>query len=114
MPALDDAARDYGGVSLDDPDIVVVHLLLYGPGLDAPTVDEARRWAEHYRLDGRPGHVVLVGDARMHSPATYAMVPGLQVVDRSFRLRYDGAGSSARHDLWREVLPGLRGVLAEG
>ena len=111
MPSLDDAAEDYGGVSLDDEDLIVVHLLLYGFDMKAPSVDDAREWAEHYGLDKRPNHVVLVGEQDMISAATRAMIPGVQVVDRDFVLRYDGAGSRAPHDLWTEVLPGVAEVL---
>lgn len=111
MPSLDDAARDYGGVSLDDEGLIVVHLLLYGFDMEAPSVDDAREWAEHYRLDERSNHVVLVGEPNMLSSSTYAMIPGVQVVDRDFVLRYDGAGNRAPHDLWTEVLPGVSAVL---
>ncbi len=113
MPSMDDAALDYGGVSLDDERLVVVHLLLYGFDMGAPSLDDAREWAEHYGLDDRPNHVVLVGDARLIGPETYAMIPGVQLVDRDFVLRFDSAGRRPPHDLWTELLPSLSGVLAE-
>ena len=113
MPSMDDAAEDYGSVSLDDDRIVFVHLLLYGFDMDAPSVDDAREWAEHYGLDDRPNHVVLVGDPRMLGPDTFSMIPGLEVVDRDFVLRFDSAGRGAPHDLWRDLWPGVAGVLGE-
>ena len=113
MPSLDDAARDYGRVSLDDSRLVVVHLLLYGFDMDAPSLDDAREWAEHYGLDERDNHVVLVGDARMLGSETYAMIPGLQLVDRDFNLRYDSTGHRPAHDMWTELIPGLARVLDE-
>ena len=113
MPSMDDAARDYGGVSLDDDRLVFVHLLLYGFDMSAPSVDDAREWAEHYGLDERSNHVVLVGDPKMISSETYGMIPGLQVVDRDFILRYDSAGRSAPHDLWTELWPNLGSILGE-
>lgn len=108
---MDEAARDYGRVSLDDERIVFVHLLLYDFDMEAPSVADARDWAEHYGIDERSNHVVLVGDPRMVGPRTFRMIPGLQVVDRDFVLRYDGAGRSAPDDLWTELWPGVRGVL---
>ncbi len=69
MPSIDEAARDYGGVSLDDSRIVFVHLLLYGFDDEAPSLADAREWAEHYGIDERPNHVVLVGDPGMINPA---------------------------------------------
>jgi hypothetical protein len=113
MPSLDDAARDHGGVSLDDPRLVVVHLPLHGPDMEAPGVDEAREWAGHYGLDRRENHLVLLGDASMLGSETFDMIPGLQLVDRDFRLRDDAAGRNPAHDLSTELLPALAGVLAE-
>jgi hypothetical protein len=112
MPSMDECARLYGGVSLDDERLVFVHLLLYGFGSRAPTAAEARSWAEHFGLDERANHVVLVGDPRMVGPKTYRMIPGLQLVDRDFVLRYDSAGARPPHDLWKELWPGVKGVLA--
>jgi hypothetical protein len=113
MPSLDDAARDYGGISLEDESVVVVHLLLYGMDLDAPSMSEAREWEEHYGLDDRENHVVLVGDSRLVSDASYSMIPGLHLVDRNFVLRYDAAGRRAPHDMWTDLLPGMASVIAE-
>jgi hypothetical protein len=114
MPSLDDAAEDYGDFSLDDGRLVVVHLLLYGHDMQAPSVADAREWAEHYGIDKRPNHVVLVGQPGMLSGETRRMIPGVQVVDRDFVLRYDGAGARAPHDLWTEVLPGVAVELEGG
>ena len=113
MPSLDDAARDYGGISLDDERIVVVYLLLYGFDMDAPSLADARRWAEHYGLDERPNHVVLVGDSRLVCNDSYSMIPGLHLVDRDFVLRYDAAGRRAPHDMWTDLWPGVAGAVAE-
>lgn len=112
MPTNDEAAEAYGHVSLDDPDIVFVHLLLYGFDRKAPSVADAREWAEHYGLDRRENHVVLVGDPRMLGPATLGMIPGLQLVDRDFVLRFDSAGARPPHDLWTELWPAVAGLLA--
>lgn len=114
MPSMDAAARDYGGVSLDDERLVFVHLLLYGLDEKAPRLADAREWAEHYGIDRRSNHVVLLGDASLIGPESYRMIPGLQVVDRNFVLRYDGAGRRAPHDLWTQLWPGVAGVLDEG
>lgn len=110
---MEEAASGWGGFSLDDDRLVFVHLLLYGFDMKAPSLADAREWAEHYGIDERPNHVVLVGDPRMLSSETYQMIPGLQVVDRSFELRYDGTGRRPPHDLWTVLLPGVRGLLDE-
>ena len=112
MPSLEDAAEDYGGFALDDDRLVFVHLLLYGYDMNVPSLEDARAWAEHYGLEDRSNHLVLVGKPGMLGPNTRKMIPGLQVVDRDFVLRYDGAGRRAPHDLWTELLPGVPALLA--
>ena len=113
MPSNDEAARDYGGVSLDDPEIVFVHLLLYGHDMEVPSLADAREWAEHYGIAERPNHVVLVGDGRMLGRETRAMIPGLQLIDRDFVLRYDSTGQTPEHDMWTELWPAVAGFLTE-
>lgn len=108
---MDEAAEAYGRVSLEDEDIVFVHLLLFGMDMQAPSLADAREWAEHFGIAGRPNHVVLLADPRMLGGKTRSMVPGLQVVDRDFVLRYDSAGNGSKHDLWTETLPGVKALL---
>jgi len=110
---MDEAARSWGGFSLDDERLVFVHLLLYGYDMKAPSLEDTREWAEHYGLDERANHVVLVGDPRLISSETFRMIPGLMVVDHDFVLRFDGTGRRPPHDLWTVLLPGVRGMLDE-
>jgi hypothetical protein len=46
--------------------------------------------------------------------ASYKMIPGLQLVDQDFILRYDSTGrTNQRHNLYRELLPAVRKVLTQ-
>ena len=96
--------RYAAGASLDDPDLVFIHLLLYGLDMHAPTQADARRWREHFGID-RPNQLVLYGDERFINPASYAMIPGFQLVDRDFILRSDATGHHPTHSLYRDLLP---------
>ena len=111
MPSTEQAARDYGHISIDDERLVVVHLLLFGFDMQAPSVADARRWAEHYQLDQRPNHLVLVGTPGLLGPGSRALVPGLWVVDPDFVLRFDSAGNHAPDDLWTKTWPGVAALL---
>ena len=57
--------------------------------------------------------IVLVGEDYLIGPASYRMIPGFQLIDRDFVLRYDGAGHQPRHDMWRELMPAIPSLLAE-
>jgi hypothetical protein len=41
------------------------------------------------------------------------MIPGFQLIDRDFVLRYDASGHRPRHDLWRELMPAIPRLIAE-
>ena len=113
MPSLEDAARDYGGILLDDENLVVVQILLYGFDLKAPSPRDAAEWAEHFGLQDHDNFVVLCGDPRLISPETYGMIPGLQLIDKDFVLRYDAAGRKAPDDMWTDLWPAVGGLLQE-
>jgi hypothetical protein len=57
---------------------------------------------------------VLAGGPALRNQASYVMVPGFQLVDRKFVLRWDATGHNPRHDLYRELLPEIPKLLREG
>jgi hypothetical protein len=92
--------------------MVYIQLLLYnwtrqGP----PSLDEACEWAEHFGATRRPNQRVLIANPEMTGPASYAMVPGFQLVDADFVLRFDSTGHKPRHNLWTDLLAGLPALL---
>ena len=56
---------------------------------------------------------MLVGEDYLIGPASHAMIPGFQLIDRDFVLRFDASGHRPRHDLWRDLMPAIPGLLAE-
>lgn len=101
----DNIASYSGGVTIDHPELVVLHLLLFDSQTTIPTLEDARDWVEHFQLDGHFNFAVLVGDERFHNRETLDMIPGFQLVDRDFILRADATGHSPKHDLYRFLLP---------
>ncbi|MFQ5960639.1 MAG: peroxiredoxin family protein [Candidatus Methylomirabilales bacterium] len=115
LPSIEELFPRYtNGLSLDDDRIVLVQLLLYSMSMGAPSPDDARRWAEHFRMDRSKNFVVLAGTEGLLGPASYNMIPGFQLVDRNFILRADSTGHHPRHDLWRYLLPMVPQLLQEG
>lgn len=98
----------------DRTDLVYVHLLLYDmSAARAPTLEDAREWADHFRLDGVSNAVVLVGDERYVNSASYRLVPGFHVIDKSFVLRYDGSGHRPVDPPYDVALASIPDLLAE-
>lgn len=114
LPSIEEAARTYGGFDLADPRIVKVHLLLFNLDMQTPTVDDARAWADHFGMDHHRNQIVLAGTPELLNEASYKMIPGLQLVDQRFTLRYDSTGrTNQRHDLYRELLPAVQKLLSQ-
>jgi hypothetical protein len=41
------------------------------------------------------------------------MIPGFQLIDADFVLRFDASGHHPKHDLWRELLPAVPSLIDE-
>ena len=111
LESIERYAKRYAGVELGSEDVVFVQILLYGKGRQHPTADEVRGWAKHFEMDRDQNRIVLGADASMIGPASYAMIPGFQLVDRQYILRSDSCGHRPKDDLYRDLLP-LLGRLA--
>lgn len=99
------------GATLDDPRIVWVQLVLYNMQMQAPTVDDLKRWVAHFPALRKPNCVVLAGTPEMIGDASYAMIPGVQLIDRQFVLRSDFRGHGGGDDLGGHLLPLVRQLM---
>lgn len=102
-----------GGMSLDDPRIVFVQLIIYNMRMQAPSAEEVRLWAEHFGLDKKPNVLVLASEPYLLGKVSRAMIPGFQVVDQNFILRADSTGHPPQHDLFGTALPLIPQLLGE-
>jgi hypothetical protein len=114
-----DALEDYfprytGGLSISDPRIAYVQVLLYGLDLHAPSPADAKAWAHHFKFDERPNVYVLAGTPELIGPASFAMIPGFQLIDQNFVLRAWWHGETGTgDDLWTKLLPMVPQLLEE-
>jgi hypothetical protein len=114
LPSIEELVPQYArGVSLSDDRIVFVQLLLYSMTMGAPTPEDARKWAAHFRADRAKNHIVLAGTREFIGQASYDMIPGFQLVDRNFILQVDATGHRPRHNLFTQLLPALPRLLEE-
>ena len=107
LQSIAEYAQEYGGIPLDDSRIVHVQLLLFNHALDAPSEEEAQRWARHFNLDRSQNKLVLVGTPSMATKASRNLIPGFQLIDRDFILRADSTGTAPQDDLYSDLLPML-------
>lgn len=113
LKSIEAYAREYGGFELDDDRMAVVQILFYNQQMQSPTAEDARRWATHFGMDRAKNRVVLAADPYLLGQATRDMIPGFQIIDKDFILRYDSTGHKPKHDLYTELLPNVRGLLEE-
>jgi hypothetical protein len=114
LPSIEELVPQYArGVSLSDDRIVYVQLLLYSMTMEAPTPEDARKWAQHFRADRAKNHIVLAGTKEFIGQASYDMIPGFQLVDRNFVLRVDATGHRPQHNLFTQLLPAIPRLLEE-
>jgi hypothetical protein len=109
LPSVPEMLKQYAsGIDIADDRITVVHLLLYRPGRDGPpSVEMARLWAKHFGIAESGNSLVLVGEPYLIGPASFNMIPGFQLIDADFVLRFDASGHRPQHDLWRQLLPAI-------
>ena len=104
MPSFEeDFKREVNNASFDDPNIIHISLLLYNLSMQGPRVEDAQVWAEHFKLAGRTNHYVLAGGPKLVNTASYAMIPGFQLLDKNGVLRSDASGHNP-HDSLRALL----------
>jgi hypothetical protein len=113
LPSIDEMLGEYaGGLTLSDDRIALVHLLLYRPGRDGPPdVRMAQLWAKHFGIETSENMLILVGEPYLIGPASFNMIPGFQLIDADFVLRFDASGHHPKHDLWRELLPAISSLV---
>lgn len=117
LPPVSELLQQFAKLSLErTPDLVLVQLLLFDTRSQvghAPSVAEGAEWAKHFQLAGKRNVLVLVGTDALANRASYDMVPGFQVVDRRFVLRWDGTGHKPADDPYRKVMASIPELLAE-
>ena len=111
MASLENYLSQFGGVTLDHPDIVLVQILLYDFQLDTTEVTEAQAWASHFGFDRNPNVHVLVPKDDLRGKASFKSIPGVYLLDRQLVVRKDSTGHKPRHNLWRELLPAVPALL---
>jgi len=103
--------QDYAGIGMKTPGLVFVQLLLYNMQNEAPSVDDAKQWANHFDLRTSNNQYVLVGTPEMVNHKSAMLIPGFQLVDRSYNLRSDSTGILPKRSLYNHFFPTLKGVL---
>jgi hypothetical protein len=113
LPDIEEMLPQYAHVKLGDPRFEFVQLLLYNLSMKGPTPSDAKRWAKHYRASRYKNWHVLAGGDALVNPGSYGMIPGFQVIDKDFILRWDATGDYPKQSVWNDALPGLAKLIRD-
>ena len=109
--SLEEYIADYApDVRPENPEVVLVQLLLYDLSMKPPTWEHAALWREHFPTNFTH-HEVVVPKESLISPQSYDLIPGFQLVDRNFILRSDFTGHRPQNSLHQHLLPRLSELL---
>ena len=103
--------RYTGGVALLGGPVQFVQIIFYNTSLEAPTPQELTGWRTHFHFDNYSNAFVVSGGEPLRNGESFQRIPGFLLLDKELKVRYESLGHSPRHNLYRDLLPGVRGVV---
>lgn len=113
LESIEEYVERFSGESLDNPDLVLIQILLSDPNGQPTNADDAQTWAYHFRLERENGRVVLGGSKALFSGESLKMVPGFHLLDRDLVLRADSCGHNPQDKLYEKLIPMIPELLGE-
>ncbi len=102
--------HDCTGISTKTPGFVFVQILFYNLQNEPPSLEDGRLWAEHFDLRTSNNQYVLVATPEMVTRKSAMLIPGFQLIDRTFTLRSDSTGILPKRSLYNHFFPTLRNL----
>lgn len=106
--------RFSAGLRLDDAGFSFVQIIIYNLALRAPSARELAAWRAHFQFDNHANTFILAGGEALANQASFKMIPGFMLLDSELKVLFDSTGHQPRHNLYRELLPALGGLLRPG
>ena len=102
--------RQYAGFDLHNGEVNYVVVIVYNDKLQSPTPQDLSDWRNHFRLD-RHDNVYVVSSPKLANQDTFKMIPGFMALDRDQTVVFDSTGHHPKHNLYSELLPGVKTLL---
>jgi hypothetical protein len=113
LEPLQEYVRRFGRIRIDDPRLVFVQIVVFNEEMKAPSVTDAKAWADHFEFRRDQNQYVLAGSPAMASFVSRQMVPGFQLIDKDFTLRIDCTGRENADNFYTDLLPEIRKLVKE-
>jgi len=98
--------RRYAGFGLNSGKVNYVVAVVYNDKLQSPDAKDLSDWRSHFQLDQPYTHIVSGPD--LASGETFRMIPGFMLLDMNQVVLFDSTGHHPKHNLYTELLPGVR------
>lgn len=99
------------GLDLFDGQVAFVQLILYDTALKAPSKEALSAWRRHFHFDQHPNVFIVTGGEALCNSESFKRTPGFALLDKEGVMRFEALGHNPRHNLYTELLAGVRGLL---
>ena len=102
----------YAGLDLYSGAVNFVVVVVYNDKLQSPTAQDLSDWRDHFHME-RHENTYVVSSSELASGDSFKMIPGFMLLDRDQTVVYDSTGHQPKHDLYTELLPGVKKLVRE-
>lgn len=111
LKSIEEYLKQFGkGLRLGEGQLTLVQVIFFNLENRAPTAGDIAVWEKHFGLYRSPYTVVLGASEDIRRNAL-ELIPGFQLIDSNFYLRFDSTGRHRKHDLFTELIPGARALV---
>lgn len=126
IASIDQIISDFSKLAPEDPRLLVVEILIYGPDRAQAMPEHITAWATHFhrapeqdaktgespglmpqKLLARARRLTVVPSIDMRGQESFSQIPGVQLLDKDGVLRFDATGVTPRHRLRQDLMPAL-------
>lgn len=90
---------------LPNKDIVYIHWLISDPNGKHPTLKDTQNWAKHFKAYKGNNEFVVRTPKSIIDDVSLAMIPGIMVIGKDFKLRVNSTGPRPQHNLETQAIP---------
>ncbi len=100
-----------GGLDLFDGKVAFVQLIVYDTALGAPSKESLSAWRKHFHFDEHSNVFIVTGGPALCNSESFKRTPGFALLDKNGVMRFEALGHTPRHNLYTELLAGVRALL---
>jgi len=102
--------QQYAGFDLYSGQVNYVVVIVYNDKLESPTAQDLSDWRKHFRMESH-SNAHIVSSTELASGDSFKMIPGFMLLDRKQSVVFDSTGHNPKHNLFSELLPGVKALL---